>query len=76
VEEAQGVVATIKREELKVMLDRGDDFVLVEALPEKYYRRAHLPGAVNLPTERVRELAPKLLPDKVMRVVVYCGSFR
>ncbi len=68
------VVATVEREELKTKLDRGDDFVLVEALPEKYYRRAHLPGAVNLPPDRVRELAPELLADKEADIVVYCGS--
>ncbi len=57
-------------------MDRGDEFVLVEALPERPYWRAHLPGAVNLPSDRVRELAPVLLPDKGADVVVYCGSFR
>ena len=67
---------TITREELKAKLDQGDELVLVEALPEKYYRRAHLPGAVNLPSDRVKELAPELLPDKGADVVVYCGSFR
>ena len=70
------MVETIEREELKAKLDRGDAFVLAEALPEKYYRRAHLLGAVNLPVARVRELAPELLPDKETDVVVYCGSFR
>ncbi len=58
-------MATVEREELKTKLDRGDDFVLVEALPEKYYRRAHLPGAVNLPPDRVRELTPGVLLEKV-----------
>ena len=68
------MVATIKREKLKAKLDRGDDFVLVETLPEEQYRHAHLPGAVNLPPDRVRELAPKILPSKDADVVVYCGS--
>lgn len=70
------MVTTIERAELKAKLDRGDDLVLAEALPEKYYRRVHLPGAVNLPVARVKELAPELLPDKETEVVVYCGSFR
>ncbi len=70
------MVATIEREELKAKIDRGDYFFLVEVLPEKYYRRAHLPGALNLPPGRVEELAPELLPDKAADIVVYCGSFR
>ena len=70
------MLTTIEREELKGRLDRGDDLVLVEALPEKYYRHTHLPGAVNLPPDRVRELATGLLPGRDAEIVVYCGSFR
>jgi rhodanese-related sulfurtransferase len=65
-------VATITREELKAKIDREDDFVLIEALDEKYYRHTHLPGAVNLPPKRIKELAPKFLPDKNTEIVVYC----
>jgi rhodanese-related sulfurtransferase len=68
------VAATISREDLKAKLDRGDDFVLVETLSEEQYRHAHLPGAVNMPPDRVRELASDVLPSKDADVVVYCGS--
>jgi rhodanese-related sulfurtransferase len=68
------VAATISREDLKAKLDRGDDFVLVETLSEEQYQHAHLPGAVNLPPDRVRELASEVLPSKDADVVVYCGS--
>lgn len=44
---------------------------LVEALGSPYYRAGHIPGAVNIPPHLVRELAPRLLPDKDAPVVVY-----
>ena len=68
------MAATISREELKDKLDRGDDFILVETLSEKKYQHTHLPSAVNLPPDRVREMAPEVLPDKNADLVVYCGS--
>ena len=68
------MVETISREDLKAKLDREDDFVLVETLPEAKYRHTHLPGALNLPPDRLRETAPELLPDKEADIVVYCGS--
>ncbi len=68
------MVATISREELKSKLDRGDDFLLVETLPEEQYRHTHLPGAANLPPDAVREAAPELLPDKDADIVVYCAE--
>jgi len=38
------------------------------------YDHAHLPGAINLPPDQVRALAPTLLPDKYADIVVYCAS--
>ncbi len=67
-------VERISREELKAKLDRGEDVVLVEALGEGRYEEAHLPGAVNIPHDRVDELAPRLLPDKGAQIVVYCSN--
>ncbi|MCA1635708.1 MAG: rhodanese-like domain-containing protein [Acidobacteria bacterium] len=68
------MVATISRDELKEKIDRGDKFQLVETLPLTAYAHAHLPGAVNLPPEKVNELAPTLLPDKGVVIIVYCAS--
>jgi rhodanese-related sulfurtransferase len=65
---------TVSREELKGKMDRGEAFTLVETLQEVAYKHEHLPGAVNLPPDRVRELAPSLLPDKSAEIIVYCAS--
>jgi rhodanese-related sulfurtransferase len=67
----QAVVKEIAREELKAKMDRGDDFVLVEALSQRHYESSHLPGAINLPYEFVDD-AEKMLPDKRAEIIVYC----
>ena len=69
------MAAEITREELKQRLDSREEFVLVEALPAERYREGHIPGAINLPPDQVRTLAPKLLPDKDAEIVLYCGAF-
>ena len=68
------MASTSTRDELKRKIDRGERFLLVETLPEPAFRKAHLPGATNLPPDRLRELAPQLLPDKGAEIVVYCAS--
>src|SRR5215203_3453019 len=68
------LVETVSREELKNKIDRGEAFTLVETLPEVAYQHEHLPGAINLPPDRVRKLAPGLLPDKSAEIIVYCSS--
>ena len=68
------MAATISREQLESKLDQGDDFFLVETLPEEQYRHTHLPGALNLPPDAVRESASELLLDKDADIVVYCSK--
>ena len=58
------MIATISRDELKLKIDRGEQFLLVETLPATAYHHAHLPGAINLPPDQVTQLAPTILPDK------------
>ena len=38
----------ITADELLAKIERGDDFVLVDALAPMVYAHSHLPGAVNL----------------------------
>jgi rhodanese-related sulfurtransferase len=67
-------VKTIARDALKAKIARNDGFLLVETLPESFYRHTHLPGALNLPPNQVEERAAALLPDKDAEIVVYCGG--
>jgi len=64
----------IDRDTLSRRLAGANPPVLVEALPEKYYRDGHLPGARHLPHDEVDRLAATILPDKSAEVVVYCAS--
>ena len=63
---------TITREELKAKINRGDDFVLLEALGEASYRRGHLPGAIRL---QDTSAAAEVIPDVDAFVVAYCSNF-
>jgi len=64
----------ITREELRDRLILRQDVVLVEALPEKYWKKSHLPGSIQMDYTEVRDRAEKLLPDKEAQLVVYCAS--
>ena len=68
------MIATISRDELKEKTERSDKFALVETLPRTSFEHAHLPGAINLPPDKVKELASELLPDKNADIIVYCAK--
>ncbi len=64
----------ITREELRNNLIMGEHLVLVEALPQEYWSESHLPRAVQMDHTEVFDKADKLIPDKEVKVVVYCAS--
>lgn len=76
----------VSAKELKAMMDRGDDFVLVDARDELHYDRGHIRGAISIPAEDKplrdvdvrrpkRLLYPERLPaDRDRPLVFYCGG--
>ena len=65
---------TITRSELRSALESLHPPVLLEALPERYWRDGHIPGALLFPHDRAHVLAPTMLPDAHAAIVVYCAS--
>ena len=65
---------TISTEGLKAKLDRKDRITVVETLAPERYREAHIPGALNIPPEQIKELAPQLLPKKDAEIITYCTN--
>jgi rhodanese-related sulfurtransferase len=66
-------LAEIERDELLARMDSGE-LVLVDALAPLSYAAAHLPGAINIPPERVDALAPRRIRSSDTPVVVYCAG--
>jgi rhodanese-related sulfurtransferase len=67
-------VTHISRESLWQKIERGDEFVLVDALPPLAYAASHLPGAISMPPEYVTARARRRIPDSHTEIVVYCAS--
>src|SRR5262245_17255689 len=61
-------------QKLKAKTDHRQKFHLVETLPHEKFESGHLPGAVNLPPDQIKQQAPRLLPDRNADIVVYCGN--
>lgn len=64
---------TISTKDLKSKLDHKS-ITVVETLAPDRYQQGHIPGAINIPPERVKELAPQLLPNKNAAIVTYCAN--
>jgi rhodanese-related sulfurtransferase len=66
--------STISTKNLKSKLDGKQKITVVETLAPERYHEAHIPGALNIPPEKIKELAPQLLPNKDAEIVTYCAN--
>ena len=64
----------ISCEDLWRKVEGDETFVLVDALAPISFAAARLPGAVNIPPQRVDSLAERRIPDRETTVVVYCAG--
>ena len=67
---------TLQAKDLKQMLDRGDNLVLLNVLSEDAFEKEHVPGSLNAPSDREQFVAEveKQVGDKDRHIVVYCSD--
>lgn len=58
----------ITHEELKAKFDQGEPFKLVMTMHPSYFRKAHIPGSLNI--FRLEDALELLHPDE--EIVIYC----
>lgn len=67
------MIKEISADELKKKIEDKEKFRLVEVLLPGLYDEWHIPGAVNIPADDIKEKAPgKLKKDE--EIIVYCRS--
>ena len=62
----------IDSEQLRSSLTGKKKVVLVDARTSEEYQEAHIPGAVNIMPEQMKDRAPRLLKDKGALIIFYC----
>lgn len=64
----------VSAEEAKSMMDAQEDYVVLDVRTLEEYLQGHIPGAVLIPHDAIREQAEDKLPDKDQLILVYCRS--
>jgi rhodanese-related sulfurtransferase len=68
------MISCISRDTLHRMMERGDDFILIDTLPTTIFRKSHLPGAINIVSDDIVTAAPRQIGDREATIVVYCAN--
>ncbi len=66
-------ITTITRDDLNAAIERGE-VTVVETLRDVHFAQGHLPGAIHIHFEEVKQRAAELLPDKDAAIVTYCSN--
>lgn len=62
----------ISVQEVDAMLQRGDDFLLVDVRELPEYQTASIPGATLIPLNQLQSSLDQLEPFRDKRIVVHC----
>ena len=65
---------SVSAEELKAMMDRGDDMVVLDSRPWPEYRRMNIPTGADCPGAELAYRVHDIAPDPATAVVVNCAG--
>lgn len=65
------MVQEISPQELHDMLHSDDDVILIDVLAPEYFRKQHIPKAINIPGEHIEALITEVA-EHHRPIVVYC----
>lgn len=62
----------IDAEQLKSRLQGKQKVVLIDARPEEEYQQGHIPGAINIRADRIKDETALLPKNKKSALIFYC----
>jgi rhodanese-related sulfurtransferase len=74
VNDARSRVREVTVDEVKAMLDRGDQFLLIDVREESEFAKDHLPGAMHVGKGVIERDIEAKVPDTSAKLVLYCGG--
>ena len=72
----EAVYMNITAQEAKEIMDTQEGYVILDTRTQEEYETGHIPGAVVISHEQIKEKAESALPNKNQLILVYCRSGR
>ena len=67
---------TITAQQAKEIMDTQEGYVILDTRTEEEYEQGHIPDAIVISHEEIKEKAESVLTDKDQLILVYCRSGR
>lgn len=66
----------ITAQQAKEIMDTQEGYVILDTRTEEEYEQGHIPGAIVISHDEIKEKAESVLTDKDQLILVYCRSGR
>ena len=72
----EAIYMNITAQEAKKIMDTEQDYIILDTRTQEEYDEGHIPGAIVISHEEIKEKAESVLKDKNQLILVYCRSGR
>lgn len=72
----ESVYMNITAQEAKQIMDTQEGYIILDTRAQYEYDESHIPGAIVIPHDEIKDKAEQMLPDKDQLILVYCRSGR
>ena len=72
----EAAYVNITAQEAKEIMDSQQGYVILDTRTQEEYEESHIPGAIVIPHDEIKEKAEAVLTDKDQLILVYCRSGR
>ena len=66
----------ISAQEAKMIMDTESDYIILDVRTVEEYNSGHIPNAILIPSEEIKQKAESILKNKDQLILVYCRSGR
>lgn len=74
VNESKRNIQEITIEQMNILINEGNDFVLIDTREESEWNEKHIPSAVYLGKGIIEREIEHLYPDENKKIILYCGG--
>ena len=72
--QAKAAVKSVSAVDVKTAIDKKEKAIYLDVRTPEEYESGHLPGAINVSNQTLKSKISALIPDKNVKIYVYCEN--
>lgn len=72
--EKEATIKHVSMDDIVKIMNENDNYIILDVRTFEEYNEGHIPNAICIPNETIRDNSISELPDKEQLTLIYCGS--